>query len=190
MRADTVGHHHAANVGDCPHIGYRELSLAVDRYLNRGRDIAQELGLSEEEVSRHLGLLRLSGPVRQMVLLGQIAERAAYELSKLDSHEEQESLAQRAGEGGLTVEEAIQAVQAVQRQSSKPARRRPSVPRGDESVATLALPGTSCQIRVSRGVLVTITAPWAPPLTLDERLSALTEALEQANLEKGMRRAA
>ncbi len=88
-----------------------------------GRQLAEALRLPPAKVSRTLALLKLPDDIRDQVNSGQIAARAAYELSKLKDDEKRRELARKAAAGTLTHD---QAVRAVRQRKGKPR----STPRG------------------------------------------------------------
>jgi ParB family chromosome partitioning protein len=75
-----------------------------------GKQVAETLRVPASQVSRALALLRLPDEIRQRVDAGEIAARAAYELSKLEDASQQRQLADRAASGNLTHEETARLV--------------------------------------------------------------------------------
>lgn len=65
------------------------------------RDVAQELAITQGQVSKALALLNLPGPIQEQVEDGQIAPATAYELSKIRDPQEQVELAKEAVAGRL-----------------------------------------------------------------------------------------
>lgn len=82
-----------------------------------GKQVAEAVGVSPSKVSRALALLDLPEEVQQKIEAGNLARTAAYELSKLDSHETQRSVADQAATGSLTHKQTTKAVR--QRQGTK-----------------------------------------------------------------------
>jgi hypothetical protein len=60
LRADPIGHHNLANVGDRPDVGYGEIPLAVDPDFNRRGDVAQEAPMGRDADGASPGVLEFS----------------------------------------------------------------------------------------------------------------------------------
>jgi ParB family chromosome partitioning protein len=75
-----------------------------------GKQLAESLRLAPAKVSRTLALLKLPDDIQAQVDSGQIAARAAYEISKLHDDNKRRELAQKAAAGTLTHDQAAKAV--------------------------------------------------------------------------------
>jgi ParB family chromosome partitioning protein len=85
-------------------------------------ELAQRLGKSRPQITNTLRLLQLSPVARAEVQAGRISMGHAKVLLGLDSVDEQNQLARRVAEGGMSVREletAVKAVQGSKRQGSK-----------------------------------------------------------------------
>jgi ParB family chromosome partitioning protein len=76
------------------------------------RQLAREMHIADANVVRALALLELPETVQMQVEAGRLAPSVAYEVSRLDDAQEQESLAERIVTEKLTREQAVAAVQA------------------------------------------------------------------------------
>jgi ParB family transcriptional regulator, chromosome partitioning protein len=65
------------------------------------RQLAERLHVSQTAISQALALLELPGPIREAVDAGEIAPEVGYHLTKVEDHEERETLAREAAEGRL-----------------------------------------------------------------------------------------
>lgn len=88
-----------------------------------GKQVAEKLNIPASQVSRALALLRLPADIQQQVDAGQIAARAAYELSKLENVSQQRQLADRAATGHMAHQEVASAVRQRQGKRQDGARR-------------------------------------------------------------------
>ncbi len=87
-----------------------------------GKQVAKALRVPASKVSRGLALLKLPDDILAKVDSGEIATRAAYELSKLDGNPARRELAKKAGAGKLTLEQTASAVR--QRRGKQKRRSR------------------------------------------------------------------
>jgi ParB family chromosome partitioning protein len=74
------------------------------------RDIAEQTGLSQSSVARHLALIRLPSLVLDLIESGDLPAATAGELSALEDREAQSDLAARAAGEGLTRDQVREAV--------------------------------------------------------------------------------
>lgn len=110
-----------------------------------GRQLADALRVPASKVSRALALLDLPADVQVRVERGELAARAAYEISKLDDHDKQRTLADTVRADALTVEEARKRVRSRQGTAAPKPR------------------GTRERFSTPGGVVVTVTAGRAVP---------------------------
>ncbi len=82
-----------------------------------GKQLAEALRLPPAKVSRTLALLKLPDDIQDQVNSGQLAARAAYEISKLEDDQKRRELAHKAAAGILTLD---QAASAVRQRKGKP----------------------------------------------------------------------
>jgi ParB family chromosome partitioning protein len=129
------------------------------------RQLARELSLAQPQVVRTLALLNLPEAVQSQVEQGALAPATAYEIGKLDDSEAQTALAERVVSEKLTRQEAVEAVRAEASESKPTGRSTPRVR------------PTSVAIRVSDGVVVSVTYRKTDPMT---PVQALRLALKQA----------
>lgn len=88
--------------------------ILLDEYHLTQDELAQRLGKSRPQITNTLRLLQLSSVARAEVEAGRISMGHAKVLLGLDSVEQQNSLARKVAEGGLSVRELEVAVKAVQ----------------------------------------------------------------------------
>ena len=122
------------------------------------RQLARELHIADANVVRALALLDLPKSIQERVEAGQLAPSVAYEVSRLDSPEEQATLAERIVTEKLTRDQTVAAVQA--KKPSRTAKR------------------TRQEFRRDDGTLVTISGP-AAAAGRDAIVVALKWALKQ-----------
>jgi ParB family chromosome partitioning protein len=87
------------------------------------RQLAREMHIADANVVRALALLDLPEAVQMQVESGRLAPSVAYEVSRLDTAEEQASLAERIVAEKLTRDQAVAAVQARKSGQAAPAKR-------------------------------------------------------------------
>jgi ParB family transcriptional regulator, chromosome partitioning protein len=126
------------------------------------RQLARELHIAEANVAKALALLDLPESVQEQVEIGRLAPSVAYEVSRLDTPEEQSALAERIVTEKLTRDQAIAAVQA-----KKPGRAN-ATKRAKE------------EFRLDDGTRITIIGP-AAAAGRDAIVAALKRALKQAH---------
>lgn len=97
--------------------------ILLDEYHLTQDELAQRLGKSRPQITNTLRLLQLSPVARAEVQAGRISMGHAKVLLGLDRVEEQEHLARKVAEGGLSVRELEVAVKAVQG-SKRPGGKR------------------------------------------------------------------
>jgi ParB family chromosome partitioning protein len=138
------------------------------------RQLARELSLAQPQVVRTLALLNLPEAVQSQVEQGALAPATAYEIGKLDDSEAQTALAKRVVSEKLTRQEAVEAVRDEAESSGlNPTATGKAAPR---------VRPTSVAIRVSDGVVVSVTYRKTDPMT---PVQALRLALKQAqSMEK------
>lgn len=74
-----------------------------------GKELAETLHINPSKITRALALLKLPADIQQRVEAGELSARAAYELSKLDSPEQQrKALAEGAAHGAPLTAETVQ----------------------------------------------------------------------------------
>ncbi len=138
------------------------------------RQLARELSLAQPQVVRTLALLNLPEAVQSQVEQGTLAPATAYEIGKLDDSEAQTALAERVVLEKLTRQEAVEAVRA----------EAESLATGPNPTATgkaaLRVRPTSVALRVSDGVVVSVTYRKTDPMT---PVQALRLALKQAQAQ-------
>jgi ParB family chromosome partitioning protein len=123
-----------------------------------GKQLADALRVPASKVTRALALLDLPADLQDRVERGELAARAAYEISKLPDPDKQRTLADAVQADALTVEDARKRVRSRKGTAAPKAR------------------GTREQFSVPGGVVVTLTANRAVP---DAELeAALLHALE------------
>ena len=83
-----------------------------------GKQVAKALHLSESKVSRSLALLDLPRDIQEKVNAGDLAPRAAYEISKVPNDETKRGLTQQASSGKLTHTQAVAAAAQTPRKVS------------------------------------------------------------------------
>jgi ParB family chromosome partitioning protein len=129
------------------------------------RQLARELHIAEANVAKALALLDLPQSVQERVETGRLAPSVAYEISRLDTPEEQAALAERIVTEKLTRDQAIAVVQ-----EKKPGRAN-AAKRAKE------------EFRLDDGTRITVTGP-AAAAGIDAVAAALKRALKQAH-ERG-----
>lgn len=87
-----------------------------------GKQLAEALRLPPAKVSRTIALLKLPDDIRDQVDSGEIAARAAYEISKLDDNDKRRELAEKAATGTLTHDQAAKAVRQRKGKPKAPSR--------------------------------------------------------------------
>jgi ParB family transcriptional regulator, chromosome partitioning protein len=88
--------------------------------------VADHLHVSKSTVIKSLGLLRLPVDVQQHIETGALTPTAAYEVSKVKSHDQQRRVAEHVIENTMTCQETVEAVrEAIGTQPSKH-RKKPS----------------------------------------------------------------
>ncbi|MCA9064169.1 MAG: ParB/RepB/Spo0J family partition protein [Planctomycetaceae bacterium] len=88
-----------------------------------GKELADALRITQSRVSRAIALLKLPEDIQQQVEAGSVSAGAAYELSKLDSHEQQRAVLAKGLETGQ--EATVATVQKkVRERRGKPAPSR------------------------------------------------------------------
>lgn len=97
--------------------------ILLDEYHLTQDELAQRLGKSRPQITNTLRLLQLSPVARAEVQAGRVSMGHAKVLLGLDSVEEQNQLALRVAEGGLSVRELEAAVKAVQGNKRPTAKR-------------------------------------------------------------------
>jgi ParB family transcriptional regulator, chromosome partitioning protein len=141
------------------------------------RQLARELSLAQPQVVRTLALLNLPDTIQSKVEQGTLAPATAYEISKLDDLDTQNALADRVVAERLTRQEAVEAVRAEKTATATATGLKTS------SAGTPRIRPTSVAIRVSEGVIVSVTYRKADPMT---PVQALRLALKQTQaMEKG-----
>lgn len=123
-----------------------------------GKQLADALRVPASKVSRALALLDLPADVQGRVERGELAARAAYEISKLPDPARQRTLADAVRADALTVEDARKRVRS---------RQGTAAPKPRGTKETFAAPG---------GLLVTVTA--SRTATRKEIEAALVHALD------------
>jgi len=89
--------------------------------------VAEHLHVSKSTVIKSLGLLRLPSDVQQHIETGALTPTAAYEVSKVKSHDEQRRVAEQVIEHTMTCQETVEAVRdAIGAPESKGRRKKPS----------------------------------------------------------------
>jgi ParB family chromosome partitioning protein len=129
------------------------------------RQLARELHIAEANVAKALALLDLPQSVQERVETGRLAPSVAYEISRLDTPEEQAALAERIVTEKLTRDQAIAVVQ-----EKKPGRAN-AAKRAKE------------EFRLDDGTRITVTGP-AAAAGIDAVAAALKRALKQVH-ERG-----
>jgi ParB family transcriptional regulator, chromosome partitioning protein len=87
------------------------------------RQLAAELAINPATVTRALALLELPEAIQGQVEQGILAPHTAYEVSKLDTAEEQTTVAAAVVEQGLTRSEVVDVIKAVRAKRPVPASR-------------------------------------------------------------------
>jgi ParB family transcriptional regulator, chromosome partitioning protein len=132
--------------------------------------LARELAIAPSSVSRALSLLELPGPVQVKVDAGELAVRAAAEISRLPDPDEQLALAVQAVAEGLTRDQVMDTVKARRLGKAK------------------AEPPTKAEYKFDDGGKVTVTLPpgmagdAAVAEMLQRALKKVRAALKQAGL--------
>jgi ParB family chromosome partitioning protein len=102
-----------------------EEALAFDKLMKlngwTGRELAHRLSLNQSAVTRALALLTLPEDVQEKVMEGTVAPSVAYEVTKLDSPDEQREVIEQVVAENLSREQAVQVVN----QKRKTAARKP-----------------------------------------------------------------
>jgi ParB family chromosome partitioning protein len=124
--------------------------------------LARDLAITESKITRALSLLDLPDSVKQHVEQGTIAPASAYEISKVESPEEQKALAEEVVSKKLTREQTAKAAKTRKRSTV----RKPSKPRLETH-----------EFHTTHGK-VTVTA------RSEEIISALEEALTRARASR------
>ncbi|MEZ6100701.1 MAG: ParB/RepB/Spo0J family partition protein [Pirellulaceae bacterium] len=125
-----------------------------------GKQVAEALRVTTSRISRSLALLDLPPEVQQQVDAGTLPKSAAYEISKLDSSEQQAKLATQAASGELSHSQTVK--QIKQRRGKKAAQPRKGIH----------------QVFFSeRGLKVTVTA--STKVNYHEVELALSQALDE-----------
>ena len=125
-----------------------------------GKQVAEALRVTTSRVSRSLALLDLPPEIQQQVDAGTLPKSSAYEISKLDSSDQQAKLASKAAAGELSHSQTVS--QIKQRRGKKVSKPRSGIHQTFLS---------------ERGLKVTVTA--ATKVNYHEVELALTEALEE-----------
>jgi len=128
-----------------------------------GKQVAEALRVTTSRISRSLALLDLPPEIQQQVDAGTLPKSSAYEISKLESSEQQVKVATQAAGGELSHSQTVK--QIKQRRGKKSAKPRS---------------GTHQVFLSERGLKVTVTA--ATKVNYHEVESALSEALEEVQL--------
>ncbi|HKM56385.1 MAG TPA: ParB/RepB/Spo0J family partition protein [Isosphaeraceae bacterium] len=106
------------------------------------RQLARELHIADANIVRALALLDLPKSIQERVEAGQLAPSVAYEVSRLDSPEEQATLAERIVTEKLTRDQTVAAVQA--KKPSRTAKRiRQEFRRDDGTLVTISGPAAA-----------------------------------------------
>src|SRR4051794_21893443 len=126
------------------------------------RQLAREMHIPDANIVRALALLNLPESVQEQVETGRLAPSVAYEVSRLDTPEEQVALAERVVAEKLTRDQAVEAVQAKKPGRVGTAKRMKEEFRRDD------------------GSRITITGP-AAAAGRDAIVAALKWALKQAH---------
>jgi ParB family chromosome partitioning protein len=87
------------------------------------RQLAAELALHPGSISRALALLDLPSAVQHYVEVGELPPATAYEITKIDDPDQQETIAATAVSEGLSRSEVAEFVQAVKARRRAPASR-------------------------------------------------------------------
>jgi ParB family chromosome partitioning protein len=124
------------------------------------RQLAREMHIADANVVRALALLELPQTVQMQVEAGRLAPSVAYEVSRLDSAEEQATLAEKIVTEKLTRDQAVAAVQARKPSQGATKRAREEFRRED-------------------GTRIAVTGP-AVPAGQGAIIAALEWALQQA----------
>ena len=132
------------------------------------RKVADELNLANSTVVKALSLLDLAPVVQEKVEAGEITPASAYEVSKLENHDDQVEVAGRVVTEKLTRDQVAAAVREKSGRS----------------------PGSGrAAYRLDDGTTVSISAP-AAAAGLDAVISALERALELSRQQRGRDQAA
>jgi ParB family chromosome partitioning protein len=126
------------------------------------RQLAREMHIPDANIVRALALLNLPEIVQDQVEAGRLAPSVAYEVSRLDTAEEQVALAERIVTEKLTRDQAVEVVQAKKSGKAVAAKRVKEGFRRDD------------------GTQITITGP-AAAAGRDAIIAALKWALKQAH---------
>ncbi len=124
-----------------------------------GKQTAESLNISASKVSRSLALLDLPADVQQRVIDGELAARAAYEVSKLSNAKVQSRVANDTTNGQLTHDQARAMVK--QRKGKSSAKSR----------------GFKQAFFAEDGIKVSVSAP--RKVTYDDVAEALRQAVEE-----------
>ena len=127
-----------------------------------GKQVAEALNVSRSRVSRSLAMLQLPTEVQRQVEAGEVPRSSAYELSKIDNANVQQTLAEQVASGATTHE---QTKRAVQKRRGKPKAQ----PRGTKQVFI-----------AEDGIKVSVTSP--KKVAYYEIKAALEHALEEVTL--------
>jgi ParB family chromosome partitioning protein len=126
------------------------------------RQLAREMHIADANVVRALALLELPESVQMQVEAGRLAPSVAYEVSRLDTPQEQASLAERIVAEKLSRDQAIAAVQARKSGRAGASKR------------------TKEEFRREDGTRITVSGP-AASAGRDAIVAALQWALDQAH---------
>jgi ParB family transcriptional regulator, chromosome partitioning protein len=150
--------------------------------------VARELAVDHSNVSRALALLSLPASVQEQVEQGTLPPATAYEVSKLEDPEAQQTVAARVVSEKLSRAETVEAVRQA---SSKPART--SKGRGASQAKARPLPKEWTH-KTASGFKVVVSARkgfdarvWAE--TLEEAAREARAKADEASLETATRRA-
>lgn len=132
------------------------------------RRVADELHMANSTVVKALSLLELDPAVRGRVDAGEISAAAAYEVSKLESPEDQREVAGRIVAEGLTRDEAAE---AVREKSGRPRKARSTLAEGEGEGHRTG----KARYRLGDGTTVAVSGPAAR-----SGPAAVVQALEEA----------
>jgi ParB family chromosome partitioning protein len=151
------------------------------------RRVGEELNMANSTVVKALALLDLAPAVQEQVEAGKIAPAVAYQVSKLDTPEDQLEVAGRVVNEKLTRD---QAAEVVREKSGRTSKTNPGQGQGGSSrKGTSSRKSGRAEYRLEDGTVVSVSGP-AVALGLDAVVATLELVLEKARAQRERERAA
>jgi ParB-like chromosome segregation protein Spo0J len=145
------------------------------------RQLGETLNLSSAHITRVMALLDLPEDLQSKVTAGELAPSVAYEVSRLETPEQQREVAAQVVDEGLNRAEAVEAVKRV----AKREQSRGGKPKGKGSKASKAPTRLPAEMKHKCSNGVRLMATTAARHSLADVIAALREFTDRLETEMG-----